>query len=311
MDERPEDIRTNRGEIEQRRTPGFSVRDQRGKYAMDKEKRRIWFRASTSGEKSDGVDILPAAWKKDIRAYMRDNPVMADRHNYEGDSVGQAVDYEIDDLGLMLQMQFSTATARAEELWGLYSAGDQRAVSVGWDTIEYKMEQRGGDDDTRQHEVFVVTRARLLELSTCLVGLDPAAVAIYRDMPCTDCRLELAYRSAFKQAEDTVGGKREIVEKPDRIGEILAELHDQGNLLSDIWERINLVELAMGRAPGEQFLTDEEASILRKALRRDPGSTEPRSVLPPELRKLAEVNSDLTGEALRDRLKEIQRNATE
>ena len=287
MDERPEDIRTNRGEIEQRRTPGFSVRDQRGKYAMDKEKRRIWFRASTSGEKSDGVDILPAAWKKDIRAYMRDNPVMADRHNYEGDSVGQAVDYEIDDLGLMLQMQFSTATARAEELWGLYSAGDQRAVSVGWDTIEYKMEQRGGDDDTRQHEVFVVTRARLLELSTCLVGLDPAAVAIYRDMPCTDCRLELAYRSAFKQAEDTVGGKREIVEKPDWIGEVI--------------ERLGRIERALAEILDDDFVV--------KTIRAN--DAECRSIVPPELRKLAEVNSDLTGEALRDRLKEIQRNATE
>ena len=277
-------------------------------HPIDPERKRMWFRASTAKPCDDGWILAAKSWGQDMSkpdGGLRHVPFV-DSHNYSsvGKIFGKTVDFEDADKGFFLLQEFAAdgPDPMGRHYWYLYSNDYAQDGSVSWETLEEGDRQTVGD---REYRVGI--RNKLLEFSGCVLGLDETAEKIHGNPDAAEAvRYIRAHTNGAEDGETDV-----ITEKPDRIGEILAELHDQGNLLSDIWERINLVELAMGRAPGEQFLTDEEASILRKALRRDPGSTEPRSVLPPELRKLAEVNSDLTGEALRDRLKEIQRNATE
>jgi HK97 family phage prohead protease len=147
-------------------------------YPIDEENHRMWFRASTEGLKPDGINILASAWKKDIKAWLKKNPAFLPMHNYWTWSIGHGVDAVVDDMGLLLNMEFAVGrNPEATMAWSLYRAGDMNAVSVGWETAESHEEEIDKDDD-RKRRVLIVTRARLLELSAVPVPMDEDALAV-------------------------------------------------------------------------------------------------------------------------------------
>jgi HK97 family phage prohead protease len=145
-----------------------------GHYAPDVEHGRMWFRASTNNLCPDGKVIEPGAWKRGMKQYMK-NPIILDSHHYDSvveRTLGKAVDWEIDDLGLLLNVEFAQTSPGMAARY-LYFEGFANAGSVGWDTIksERATDEESGVDYER------ITQATLLEFSLCPVGADNEALS--------------------------------------------------------------------------------------------------------------------------------------
>jgi len=253
-------------------------------HPIDPERKRMWFRASTAKPCDDGWILAAKSWGQDMSkpdGGLRHVPFV-DSHNYSsvGKIFGKTVDFEDADKGFFLLQEFAAdgPDPMGRHYWYLYSNDYAQDGSVSWETLEEGDRQTVGD---REYRVGI--RNKLLEFSGCVLGLDETAEKIHGNPDAAEAvRYIRAHTNGAEDGETDV-----ITEKPDRIGEVI--------------ERLGRIERALAEILDDDFVV--------KTIRAN--DAECRSIVPPELRKLAEVNSDLTGEALRDRLKEIQRNATE
>ena len=167
--EGPQEI-TNRGSLE------FAAIRERGKYAIDEENHRMWFRASNPGLQADGLDIPTSAWKKDIKGWLKKNPVFMPFHDYRLWSLGHGVDAEIDEEALRVQVEFAYGrNPEATMAWELYKHRDMNAVSVGFEILASEDAEYGEGDEKRNGRR--VTRAKLLELSAVPLPMDEEALA--------------------------------------------------------------------------------------------------------------------------------------
>jgi HK97 family phage prohead protease len=269
--------------MERRHAECIAERDAtRGQYAPDDANHRMWFRASTLGVKDDGIEILPAAWKKDIKAWLKKNPVFMPMHDYWDWSLGHGVAVEVDDLGLLIQIEFAYGrNPVATMAWDLYRAGDMNAVSVGWETIEYRIEERGEDDSKRK--VMVVTRAKLLELSAVPLPMDEDALALrmrglaehddvlaracksFACLHCKECSEEK--ETAKPKIESIEDAEPAITQKPDRIAEVLALLDGYTEALADLRREVALIRVA---AIENRYLPPDFKARLEGTEIRDP-----------------------------------------
>jgi HK97 family phage prohead protease len=213
------DVGARPANVELRGTFEFRAQRAEGKYAVDTTNHRMWFRASTVGEKPDGKSILPEAWAKDIQEWIDNNPVFLAMHDWRGWSIGHGTDYSIDKKGLLIQIEFAVGrNPEADMAWALYQARDMNAVSVGWEMLEYRVEEQGAG--RARHEVVIVTRAKLLELSAVPLPLDETALALRmkelaehdehlaaacRSFSCRECKRAAAVTEAALLTELTDG----------------------------------------------------------------------------------------------------------
>ncbi len=135
--------------------------------SIDKQARRITAIASTGNLDRDGEIIEPEAFRESLPIFMK-NPVVLAAHQHlldDGRSpvVANVVSASVTKGGLEVSLEFHNLTAIAEEYWQLYSQKKQRALSVGYISIEGGYEQRNGKS------VFVHKKVELVEISLCPV----------------------------------------------------------------------------------------------------------------------------------------------
>lgn len=138
--------------------------------AIREEAREIDFVAST-----DCVDRYDEVVEQDwILDEFEANPVILWCHDSREPPVGQGKNTAVRGGKLETTIKFSEATERAEEAWKLYKERTMRAVSVGFISMEMRMEKRDGRD------IIILSKNVLLEISVCPIPANPEALAKMR-----------------------------------------------------------------------------------------------------------------------------------
>ncbi len=143
--------------------------------SIDKQARRITAIASTGNLDRDGEIIEPEAFRESLPIFMK-NPIVLAAHQHRLDDgrssvVANVISASVTSAGLEIIMQFHDVTGLAEEYWQLYSKKIQKALSVGYISLEGSYEQRNGKS------VFVHTKVELLEISLCTVPSNREALS--------------------------------------------------------------------------------------------------------------------------------------
>lgn len=141
----------------------------------------ISFVASTSDLARDGMTIDANGWKLDN---YRASPVVLWSHDYMGNRppIGRADNVRVDGGKLMADITFDQGDPFARDVERKYREGFISAVSVGWDTLEFKP-----DDPNQPWNGGKVLSAELLDISAVNVPGDPKALIerqkrAYRDL---------------------------------------------------------------------------------------------------------------------------------
>ena len=141
----------------------------------------ISFVASTSDLARDGMTIDANGWKLDN---YRASPVVLWSHDYMGNRppIGRADNVRVDGGKLMADITFDQGDPFARDVERKYREGFISAVSVGWDTLEFKP-----DDPNQPGNGGKVLSAELLDISAVNVPGDPKALIerqkrAYRDL---------------------------------------------------------------------------------------------------------------------------------
>jgi len=204
-----------------------------GKYAPDVERGQMWFRASTNQLCPDLKVIRPTAWKQGMKQFMK-NPIILDSHRYDSvveRTLGKAVDWEIDETGLMLLVEFAQTMPGMAARY-LYFEGFANAGSVGWET--QKSEQ--ATDEATSTDFEDITKAQLLEFSLCPVGADNQALSKHDNPLLETATRMLAAPSVESQSEGGAIPEAESATTgaPDAHKAILEELARIETLCVDI-----------------------------------------------------------------------------
>ena len=109
-------------------------RGQSGEQSSERSGEQMGFVLSTDAPDRYGDVIEASGW--DLAAYRR-NPVFLWAHDYARPVIGRAVDTWLEPHRLLARMEFAT-TSFALEVAGLYRAGYQRGVSVGFRPLRYR-----------------------------------------------------------------------------------------------------------------------------------------------------------------------------
>ena len=247
-----------------------AIRATEGKYAIDDDRHRLWFRASSNNLCPDGMLIEGEAWREGMPKYMR-NPVVCDSHRYDSVTdrvIGKTVAWEIDGKGLLLQVEFGTGTQRGADAWYLYRQGYASAGSVGFDPQE-REPLRSKDDEVEGERV---TKSQLLEFSGCVIPCDDEALA----------QKDATFAEIRKRIKQDYGGETDVVQtdlpcfrdikgvdietregEPDRIGEILERLERIEAAVEDVDDliaaRITGVTITALAVEAERIDIDEPA----------------------------------------------------
>jgi len=136
--------------------------------SIDKKARRITAIASTGNIDRDNEIIEPEAFRESLPIFMK-NPVVLAAHQHrlsDGRSpvVANVVSASVTPAGVEVIIEFHSITPLAEEYWQLYSTKVQKALSIGYISLEGSYEQRNSKS------VFVHTKIEWIELSLCPVG---------------------------------------------------------------------------------------------------------------------------------------------
>ena len=157
--------------------------------------------------------ILANGWKFDAR--FRSNPVFLDSHSYWGiaDLLGKVTDWRIENDQLIQVVKWAIDVPEnklAQLGFQMTAKGYLKAVSVGF--IPVRMAHRGDDDftmaadsikglsgDHRDQLRTIYLEQQQIELSACVIGANPAALAkAYR---AGDVKEELMSKCGFTDAE--------------------------------------------------------------------------------------------------------------
>jgi len=141
--------------------------------SIDHDKRTMRFTCSTKNLDRYSEIVDPQAFKKWLPTFMA-NPVMMAGHVYiapdgKPTTIGRWLELEITDDGLTGVAQFmgKDSSGLAESYWERYSQGFQRAVSVGWITHQWQMEQLELDGVSQRVRVF--KEVELVEISAVAI----------------------------------------------------------------------------------------------------------------------------------------------
>lgn len=132
---------------------------------LEKAKGGYTITASTSGVDRDGERILPEAWKKSLKPYLKNNPVILWAHDYKKPPIAKATGGRITDAGLNLDIEFADTEA-GREIKSLYDGGFMNSFSVGFIP---------NDGQAGKGGVFEYTDVELLEVSAVPVPANPEA----------------------------------------------------------------------------------------------------------------------------------------
>lgn len=142
--------------------------------------RVIRFRASTSDVDRSGDVIVQGGW--DLASFET-NPVFLAMHDKEKLPVGRVINHELDDSGLMVDVEFmdpkdfddpSEEVKFADTVYQMYKRGFLNAVSVGFIPREVEpIEETGGRRFIEQE---------LYEISAVTVPDNPEALAVLREL---------------------------------------------------------------------------------------------------------------------------------
>jgi phage head maturation protease len=219
----------------------------------------MWFRASTDQLCDDGIVILPEAWREDMPPLgldVADNVPLLDSHDYWtiGNIIGAPVDFEIDKEGLLLLLDFAAAEPhpRGRMAWYLASEGYLKAGSVGWKTLAW---EEGETDTGTKYDI--VTRARLLEFSLCVMGMDDKALAV-KGNPMAEAAVRALSREDEAEEQEKVPETepdriRDLAKAVEAIGRSLAGLEDQ---LKPVVDGFALATVTLSTSDGVHNIDD-------------------------------------------------------
>lgn len=132
------------------------------------------FTATSDTLDRDSERVLPRSFEQDF-AYYEENPVVLFNHDHSIPAVGKCIDYRFSASAFLMEVEFAVeANPLAKVLWGLYSKGYMRMVSVGFIPIEWTEDEEMLLDG-QQGVTF--TRTELIELSLVNVGANRHAVS--------------------------------------------------------------------------------------------------------------------------------------
>ncbi len=131
--------------------------------SVDKKNRRITAVASTSSIDRHGEIVLPEAFKESLPIFMK-NPVVLAAHQHrleDGRSpvVANVVSASVTKGGLEVTLEFHALTPLSEEYWQLYSQKKQKALSIGFISLEGSYEQQNGKS------IYIHKKVELIEIS--------------------------------------------------------------------------------------------------------------------------------------------------
>lgn len=193
----------------------------------DKEGKPVYrIVASTADVDRDGEIVLPASFFN-LADYLAKNPVILFGHDhYSRPPIGKAVGGEINETGLLLDIQFAD-TPFAQEIEELYKGGYMNAFSVGFIPVDWEVGKEG-------QRIF--TKCELLEVSAVPVPSNRAAV-IMRAAGLKDGSPLQEYYRALGRAKKT-----ESVEAPgspdgEEPKEPKPERESLATRVAELWER--------------------------------------------------------------------------
>lgn len=177
---------------------------------LEKAKGGYTIIASTSGVDRDGERILPEAWKKSLKPYLKNNPVILWAHDYTKPPIAKATSGRITDGGLNLDIEFAD-TEHAREIKSLYDGGFMNSFSVGFIP---------NDGQAGKGGVFEYTDVELLEVSAVPVPANPEANMI-RAAELSGLKLTALkswYNIADEEREESTGIlQTEVVKESDGV----------------------------------------------------------------------------------------------
>lgn len=133
--------------------------------------------------------ILPAAYAKTIKSYLKDNPVILWGHEHSELPVAKTIEARVDDVGLWVKLQFAVKEYEfAEQVWKLYEGGYLNAFSVGFRPLKYLEPNEAGNDTG----VRVYTLVELYEISSVTVPANRESLVLAS----ADARRWQAYKEA-------------------------------------------------------------------------------------------------------------------
>ena len=131
---------------------------------MQKSEDKYTIVASTGMVDRDDEIILPSAFKN-LKSFLKDNPVILWAHNYGTPPIGKAVDGKITDEALVLNIEFAE-TEFGKEVKYLYDNGFMNSFSVGFIPKDWERDPDGK---------LVFTDVELLETSAVPVPANAQA----------------------------------------------------------------------------------------------------------------------------------------
>lgn len=141
--------------------------------------------ASTGKVDRDKEVILPKAFKKSLKPYLENNPVILPSHDYRAFAIGKAVNGRVSKQALELDIEFAE-TEMGKEARYLYENGFMNSFSVGFipqkiapsqQTTEL-LKEEGIEYDEDDPPYRVYTEVELLEVSAVSVPSNAAANVI-------------------------------------------------------------------------------------------------------------------------------------
>ena len=142
---------------------------------LDEEDRSFWAVASTeTPDRSDDV-IKSEGWE--LGNFMK-NPVIPWNHRYSEPPVAKALEVKVEGGDLKVKAKFPTAEEYdfADTVYKLYTGGYLHAFSVGFNPIEHKDREGGGQEYSRQ-ELYEISCVMLPDNPEALVAVGKALEA--------------------------------------------------------------------------------------------------------------------------------------
>jgi hypothetical protein len=129
----------------------------------------------------------------DITDYLT-NPVVAEFHDYDEPAIANGVQIEIYDDRIEAVVKFFEPGVydRSDLFWNLYSTGKQRAWSIGFDPVDYTINELGGYD---------FKTWKLLEFSAVLIGANAEALSYMKSLGADPDKMLATQKTLDESAE--------------------------------------------------------------------------------------------------------------
>jgi len=147
--------------------------------SIDEAGHRILFTIPETVDRDDEIVTAEAIYNaiNDRKAFAA-NPIClpCHQHRLDGGQPPCVGSWDVESAkqlknAVNIYLNFAHTTKLGEEYWHCYSLRHMRAVSIGFGSREWKMEERGGN------QIRVITKIELYEISCVAVGANPGALS--------------------------------------------------------------------------------------------------------------------------------------